>query len=444
MQASEPATAAPAAPAAVSSLNADLLELILNFYLADATLIDLCVRVGVWIRTFGMSSPWCHPRVDNSSEWERLAKRVAIFLEEGTTQTATALQEVTTWRKAFFTVSATLARWHEMKRSHQIKWYGWSVEDRAAPTPDDEGAAERKRAWRRRCTYEWLEAPVLCYGAVATQMLPAMPFFFESPLGVRKWILTVHEPNARNRRAEFRAADDDLSVAVHAGTLEAFNNALARGASPTTRSPRTSNPVPDPMQPVVQPWWDDLETPRKSPTLLQVAVAAVATFSGKERFDIISRLAEMPGADVDLRFEGRTALHFACGSMTPQVEVVDTLLAAGADVNAQNSVGQTPLLLLCARSLHSGVLRRLLKAKADVNVCHASDKDTPLHIATRKEKIGAVESLVEYGARVSDVNAKGETAADMARKSAVQWSTDSRCELADRLEELERMELFGA
>ena len=87
-------------------------------------------------------------------------------------------------------------------------------------------------------------------------------------------------------------------------------------------------------------------------------------------------------------------------------------------------------------------MRCLLRANANVNVCDA-EWDTPLHMAARAEKIGAVERLVEHGARVRARNRRGETVADIARASATQWSTDPRCELAARLEELARMELYG-
>ena len=114
----------------------------------------------------------------------------------------------------------------------------------------------------------------------------------------------------------------------------------------------------------------------------------------------------------------------------------------GTEVDVMDDVGETPLHLAAAAGRTLAV-QRLLEhgARVDPPSHHGY---TPLHMAARAEKIGAVERLVEHGARVLACNRRGETAADIARASAPQWSTDPRCELAARLEELGRMELYGA
>jgi ankyrin repeat protein len=94
-------------------------------------------------------------------------------------------------------------------------------------------------------------------------------------------------------------------------------------------------------------------------------------------------------------------------------------LAAGADVNAKNKYGSTPLHR-AIEAAHKEIAELLIANGADVNAKGEADA-TPLHYAATKE---VAELLIVKGA---DVNAKdefGETPLDLA---------DGKTETADLL-----------
>jgi ankyrin repeat protein len=62
--------------------------------------------------------------------------------------------------------------------------------------------------------------------------------------------------------------------------------------------------------------------------------------------------------------QGNTPLHKAVMQFYAP-EIVDTLIQAGAPVNAQNANGDTPLIL-CARTEHYEYAKSLIEAKADI------------------------------------------------------------------------------
>jgi ankyrin repeat domain-containing protein 17 len=119
---------------------------------------------------------------------------------------------------------------------------------------------------------------------------------------------------------------------------------------------------------------------------------------------------------------GMTPLHRAAEN--GQAEVVEALLAQGADVEAQTDEGQTPLQRSCYRS---GVVDLLLAHGASMDVFTAINLEktacvarllgrepclvrakmwdqTPLQIAARRDNAGLVRLLLDHGA---DVDANG-------------------------------------
>jgi hypothetical protein len=116
------------------------------------------------------------------------------------------------------------------------------------------------------------------------------------------------------------------------------------------------------------------------------------------------------GADVTLKDqrEGRTALHWAVAHWGEKKELVGSLLAKGADVNARTSVivvpegldeGWTPLHVAC-ESGNKKQVETLLASGAEVNVT-TKNGWTPLSLAKEGEQKAIVELLRQHGAKES-------------------------------------------
>uniref|UniRef100_A0A0G4HPV0 Uncharacterized protein n=1 Tax=Chromera velia CCMP2878 TaxID=1169474 RepID=A0A0G4HPV0_9ALVE len=148
-----------------------------------------------------------------------------------------------------------------------------------------------------------------------------------------------------------------------------------------------------------------------------------------------ARLLMAQGADVQATdAEGCTALHVLSrlGEASPVSSVVNfltDLVGAGADVNARNHIGYTPLreatltakpkivFSLKAES-ESGqnsvdVMRALVVKGAEVNA-QTQRGDTALHLAAERGFVEAVEFLLESGADIRIENNDHETASFVA------------------------------
>lgn len=127
------------------------------------------------------------------------------------------------------------------------------------------------------------------------------------------------------------------------------------------------------------------------------------------------------GVDVNTRDDsGRTLLHsavprYAFGEPVVKVgekTIIQMLLAAGADVDAADSDGVTPLLLTASRG-HIKAAKQLLAGGANAN---AKDRQgmTPLHRVAVDGPMELIERLVARGADVNAVDRDGWTPAHMA------------------------------
>jgi uncharacterized protein len=109
-------------------------------------------------------------------------------------------------------------------------------------------------------------------------------------------------------------------------------------------------------------------------------------------------LASQPRPDVNQRTaDGTSALHWAV--YHNDVDLIDRLLALGADVNARNDYGSTPL----SESAVVGnpvVVKRLLKAGANVESANA-DGQTALMIIARSGNLDVAKLLLDHGANVN-------------------------------------------
>lgn len=118
------------------------------------------------------------------------------------------------------------------------------------------------------------------------------------------------------------------------------------------------------------------------------------------------------GADIDeVDFFSGSPLHIA--SVRGNIDVVELLIAAGADANSQEfQKGDTPLHW-AALAGHTLIIERLVRAGADVDALN-DYQNTPLHIAASVGHAEAAKRLIELDANLTARNQWGRTAMHLA------------------------------
>ena len=110
------------------------------------------------------------------------------------------------------------------------------------------------------------------------------------------------------------------------------------------------------------------------------------------------------GVDVNAQNKrGDTALTYAAALNQP--EIVDILLAAGADPTVDTNEGMTPL----HSAKDPGIARRLLDSGADPNA-RTNYEHTPLMFAAMAGPAELIRVLISRGAYVDAVDSQGKTA----------------------------------
>ncbi|MFA5086826.1 MAG: ankyrin repeat domain-containing protein [Candidatus Paceibacterota bacterium] len=117
------------------------------------------------------------------------------------------------------------------------------------------------------------------------------------------------------------------------------------------------------------------------------------------------------GADVNAEdSSGETPLILA--SYNNNLATVEELIKSGADVNAKDLMEQTPLMLASGKG-HLDIVKELIKDGADVNA-EDINKLTPLMTASHNGYLNIVEELIKSGADVNVKKINGETALILA------------------------------
>lgn len=115
-------------------------------------------------------------------------------------------------------------------------------------------------------------------------------------------------------------------------------------------------------------------------------------------------------------YAGDTPLHVAAAAF--RASIATFLVACGADVQARNRRGATPLHYAADANLDAAdaqgeTVAALLAAGSDPNA-RDRDKTAPLHRAARTRAVRAVEALLRGGADVNLANGSGSTPLHLA------------------------------
>ncbi|CAM9342649.1 unnamed protein product [Scytosiphon promiscuus] len=111
------------------------------------------------------------------------------------------------------------------------------------------------------------------------------------------------------------------------------------------------------------------------------------------------------GADVNLRTSSRTVLHAAAHHN--KADAVEVLVRAGANIEARDNRGLTPLWY---SAFHGSCAAMLSLLRMGAEVLAKSDLDTtPLHVACHKGEADAANLLLRWGADETAVSSLGKT-----------------------------------
>ncbi|KAH9053059.1 ankyrin repeat-containing domain protein [Lactarius vividus] len=202
------------------------------------------------------------------------------------------------------------------------------------------------------------------------------------------------------RNEDGKTASD---LAFDSGSLEVTNFLCG-----FTKSAVSPDGVVKKSMSILQPRNNTFQPPRK---LGEVKPSdreqSLYTASENGQLDIVQSLLD-GGLDVDERnSSGVTALHAA--SIKGQLEVVKLLIERGAYVNSRSKIGSAPLHIASAEG-HIDVARLLLDHGADVNA-RTREQRTPLHMVGYylADDSRMARLLVERGADVDIRSASGRT-----------------------------------
>ena len=118
------------------------------------------------------------------------------------------------------------------------------------------------------------------------------------------------------------------------------------------------------------------------------------------------------GADPNIADDtyGDTCLHMAVVQGC-SIEVVQTIIDHGADVNATNKEHKTALLIACVKKTKLAIINILLNAGSDLNIVDDTYGDTYLHMAIiHRCSVEVIQAIIDHGADLNATDKEHKTA----------------------------------
>ena len=133
----------------------------------------------------------------------------------------------------------------------------------------------------------------------------------------------------------------------------------------------------------------------------------------------VCKLLLNAGADVKIRDSSfqRTALHHLCHGRNATVECVESLVAAGLDVDIRDFHSETPLLVAVFQH-HTAVAEKLIKLGANIDSENLPSNDNAIRIAIWHNHWEIIPLLLSRGANYKTINTNGRNIAHTAAASA--------------------------
>lgn len=155
-------------------------------------------------------------------------------------------------------------------------------------------------------------------------------------------------------------------------------------------------------------WWQSAAARRR----LEAARMLELAINRRDAIWVDEALAAGADSNMEMRRGSIEASALGFAAQDGNLDAVQSLLGAGASVNAKDNVGWTPFLRAVA-SMNCDVMRALQKAGAHIDASDTSGA-TALMIASRHLQVDVVRVLLAAGLTVNAQDIHGDTALSLA------------------------------